>query len=189
MNKNKLKLIIAYFSIIRFIPHLVCLMFSNNKIILEEDAKFWIKCLGLKLSGLISILYLLRYYKEFRSLFYYRIPYSKAFKMFANPIPNLYICCDSIGKGLFLQHGFATILTAKSIGEYCWINQQVTLGWAGKGVPVVGSHVRIGAGAIIIGSITVGNNSIIGAGSVVVKDVPENSTIVGSAAKVIKIKE
>jgi serine O-acetyltransferase len=94
-------------------------MFSNNKIILEEDAKFWIKCLGLKLSGLISILYLLRYYKEFRSLFYYRIPYSKAFKMFANPIPNLYICCDSIGKGLFLQHGFATILTAKSIGEYC----------------------------------------------------------------------
>lgn len=70
-----------------------------------------------------------------------------------------------------------------------WINQQVTLCWAGKGVPVVESHVRIGAGAIIIGSITVGNNSIIGAGSVVVKDVPENSTIVGSAAKVIKIKE
>jgi serine acetyltransferase len=63
------------------------------------------------------------------------------------------------------------------------------LGWAGKGVLVVGSHVRIGAGAIIIGSITVGNNSIIGAGSVVVKDVPENSTIVGPAAKVIKIKE
>ena len=47
----------------------------------------------------------------------------------------------------------------------------------------------IGAGAIVIGGITVGNNVIIGAGSVVVKDIPDNATVVGNPARVIRVRE
>ena len=52
--------------------------------------------------------------------------------------------------------------------------------------PVLGNNVYIGAGAKIIGGITIGNNVKIGAGSVVVKNVPDNCTVVGNPARIIK---
>ncbi len=52
--------------------------------------------------------------------------------------------------------------------------------------PVIGSNVKICAGAIIVGGITVGDNAIIGAGSVVVKDVPNNEVWAGNPAHFIK---
>lgn len=78
------------------------------------------------------------------------------------------------------------------IGKRCWILQNVTLGSAMvKGVvgpmdnPVVGDDVVIGAGAVVVGAITVGNEAKIGANAVVLKDVPAGHLAVGVPARVI----
>lgn len=99
---------------------------------------------------------------------------------------TLVIGSGSIGGGLYIQHGFATIIAAKSVGEECWINQQVTIGFEQDRQPVIGNHVRICAGAIIVGDVTVGDNSIIAAGAVVTKDVPAGEIWGGCPAKFIK---
>lgn len=71
------------------------------------------------------------------------------------------------------------------MGENCWINQKVTLGYRGNHCPIIGNNVRIGVGAIIIGDVCIGDNVNIGAGAVVVKDVPSNTTVVAQSVRYI----
>ena len=80
------------------------------------------------------------------------------------------------------------MISAKSIGDYCWINQQVTIGYTSKGNPTIGSNVKICAGSIVVGDITVGDNSVVGAGAIVVDDVPANSIVCSPKARVVKTK-
>jgi len=102
---------------------------------------------------------------------------------------NLYIRTPKIGKGLFIQHGYSTGISAKSIGEYCWINQQVVIGYSSKtDAPVIGNNVKILAGARVIGGITIGDNSIIGAGTTVVRDVPPCTTVVSASVRMFPAK-
>jgi serine O-acetyltransferase len=102
--------------------------------------------------------------------------------------PTLFITTSDIGEGLFIQHGFATIISAERIGKNCWINQQVTIGYSNKtDCPVIGDNVFIHAGAKVIGGITLGNNVIVGANSVVVKNVPDNAVVVGNPARIVKL--
>jgi serine O-acetyltransferase len=144
-------------------------------------------------SGRFSAL--IRIHPEFRSLFYYRV--RKAGGSFARalcricaalrpPMRDLYLLAPEIGPGLFIQHGFSTIVTAERIGRDCWINQQVTIGYTGAGRPVIGNNVTIHAGAKVIGKITVGDNVVIGANAVVLKDVPADCTVVGVPAYIVK---
>jgi serine O-acetyltransferase len=96
------------------------------------------------------------------------------------------------GKGIFLDHatGFVVGETA-SIGDNVSMLHGVTLGGTGKESgdrhPKVGSGVVIGAGAKILGNITVGDHARIAAGSVVLKDVPAHATMAGVPAKVVRI--
>ena len=125
--------------------------------------------------------------KEFRSLFYYRCSCARVFSLLAPPSQDLYIDTRRIGPGLFLQHCFSTIIVADSIGENCWINQQVTIGYSkDERAPIIGDNVNINAGAKVIGSIRIGNNVKIGANAVVVKDVPDNCTVVGVPAYIVR---
>ena len=73
------------------------------------------------------------------------------------------------------------------IGPNCLIFQQVTLGWrAGhKGLPQIGAHVDIGAGARILGPVTIGDHAVIGANAVVLCDVPAGASARGVPARVI----
>lgn len=90
-----------------------------------------------------------------------------------------------LGGGLLLPHPNGIVIAPKAkVGINCLIFQQVTLGSRGEGAPVVGDHVDIGAGAKILGFITLGDNVKVGANSVVIKDVPANKTAVGIPAKV-----
>jgi serine O-acetyltransferase len=92
----------------------------------------------------------------------------------------------AIGKGLFIQHGFSTIVMA-DIGDNCWINQQVTIGHKNKsGRPKLGNNVRITAGAKVLGNIQIGDNVTVGANAVVVRDVPANCVVVGIPARIIQ---
>lgn len=92
-----------------------------------------------------------------------------------------------IGSGLLFVHGDATYINAAKIGKNCYINQCVTIGVIGNDAPVLGDNVRVATGAIVLGNITIGDNVDIGAGSVVVKSVPNNCTIVGNPARIVKL--
>jgi serine O-acetyltransferase len=95
-----------------------------------------------------------------------------------------------IGKGFFIDHGMGVVIGETSeIGWNVTIYHGVTLGGTsftkGKRHPTIGNNVTIGAGAKILGPLTVGDNSKVGANSVVIRDVPPNSTVVGIPGSVV----
>ncbi len=99
-----------------------------------------------------------------------------------------------LGRRVFIDHATGVVIgETAEVGDNVLIYQQVTLGGvsnhSGKRHPTVEDGVVIGAGAKILGNITIGRCSKIGANSVVVKSVPENATAVGIPARVIKAKE
>ena len=128
-------------------------------------------------------------FAEFRSVFYFRMGrYTKLIKwLFPKPEIHLNFDCQSknVGGGIFIQHGYCTDISVRSIGDNCWINQKVTFGYKGDGCPTIGNNVRVGVGAIIIGDVHIGDNVNIGAGAVVVKDVPNNTTVVSQPVRYI----
>jgi len=96
-----------------------------------------------------------------------------------------------IGTGFFIDHGMGVVIgETAEIGDYVTLFQGVTLGGTGKERgkrhPTLGNHVVVGAGAKILGGITIGDNVKIGANSVVLKNVPPNSTVIGVPGRVIK---
>ena len=97
-----------------------------------------------------------------------------------------------IGGGLFLPHTVGTVIGAERIGDNCTIMQGVTLGTSEPDMgftvserPVIGNDVLIGAGAKVIGRITVGDHAKIGANAVVLRDVPAHAVAVGVPATIV----
>ena len=95
-----------------------------------------------------------------------------------------------IGEGLFIDHGMGVVIgETAEIGDNCSLTQGVTLGGTSnrreKRHPTLGNNVAVGAGAKLIGAITIGDYARIGAGSVVVTNVPPYATVVGVPGKVV----
>ena len=95
-----------------------------------------------------------------------------------------------LGKGTRLAYGGIGVVLHKRtvMGKNCVIGTNVTVGGRSGHyeVPVIGDNVFIATGTKVLGPITVGDNVVIGANAVVIKDVPDNCTVVGSPAKIIK---
>lgn len=94
----------------------------------------------------------------------------------------------TIGKNFFIDHGTGVVIGETTIiGDNVMLYHGVTLGGTeniqGKRHPTILNNCLIGAGAKVLGNITIGENSKIGAGSVVTKDVPNNSIVVGIPGK------
>ena len=92
-----------------------------------------------------------------------------------------------IGKNFFIDHGMGVVIGETSvIGDNVTMYHGVTLGGTsqnkGKRHPTIEDNVIIGAGALVLGPITVGENAKVGANATVVKDVKANTTVVGVAA-------
>ena len=96
----------------------------------------------------------------------------------------------TIGQGLFIDHATGVVIGETAvIGDDVSIYHGVTLGGLtlskGKRHPTVGDRVMIGAGAKLLGPLSVGHDSRIGANAVVVHDVPANSVIVGVPGRLL----
>jgi serine O-acetyltransferase len=90
-----------------------------------------------------------------------------------------------IGGGLLLPHPNGVVIHPDAVvGPNCLIFQQVTLGVGKQGAPRISGHVDIGAGAKILGAVSVGEHSKIGANAVVLNDVPPFATAVGIPARI-----
>ena len=127
--------------------------------------------------------------RVFRNLFYYRMgEYVSVFiKWLLPPEPTLHIWCPSIGEGAHFEHNYATYLNAESIGRNFYCLQTVTIGNNSQGQrPTIGDSVSIYTGATVFGNIRIGNHVTIGAGCVVFKDVPDNCTVVGNPAMIVR---
>jgi serine O-acetyltransferase len=98
-----------------------------------------------------------------------------------------------IGKGFYIGHFGNIIIHPDTVmGERCSISQGVTIGVLGgerDGVPRLGNDVYIGAGAKILGPVTIGDGAIVGANAVVLEDVPPGATAVGVPARIIQRKQ
>lgn len=97
------------------------------------------------------------------------------------------------GRRLFLDHGMGIVIgETAELGDDVSIYQGVTLGgtsWTQtKRHPTIGNNVIIGAGAKVIGAITLADNVRVGSNAVVVKDVPANTTVVGIPAQPVAPK-
>jgi serine O-acetyltransferase len=97
----------------------------------------------------------------------------------------------TIGHRVFIDHGMGVVIGETAvIGDDCTLYHGVTLGgtsWnKGKRHPTLKQGVVIGAGAKVLGPITIGKNAKIGSNAVVVKDVPENATAVGIPARILE---
>lgn len=186
--------------ILRAAPHIFLLNTSTARPIIEKDIEKWIEehqfTEYVNRPKWRALVWLLWRFPEFRNLFYYRIAKEahlmariilEIAKLFYKRMDTLYIYSESIGEGLFIQHGFSSIIGAEVIGKNCWINQEVTLGYVGEsGLPILEDNVHITAGAKVLGGVTIGENSIVGANAVVVKNVPPNCTVVGIPAYIIR---
>ena len=100
----------------------------------------------------------------------------------------------TIGEALFIDHGMGVVIgETTEIGDNCHLYQGVTLGGTStkheKRHPTLKDDVSVGAGAKLIGAITVGDHASIGAGSVVVTNVPDNATVVGVPGHVVSYRD
>ncbi len=144
-------------------------------------------------------------YAGFHALLFYRfahwlwkrrIPFiPRALSQFARFLTGIEIHPGAtIGSGLFIDHGMGVVIgETTEIGNNVTLFQGVTLGGTGKQRgkrhPTLGSHVVVGAGAKVLGPITIGDYVKIGANSVVLQEVPDHSTVVGIPGRIVRIKD
>lgn len=177
----------------------LCVLCSPQRHLIEMDIKRWREIDGTNMSFFESLNWYMTYKKEFRNLIQHRFKHPAYTPMcllhyfiariFWKPMESLYIYTKDIGGGLYIQHGFSTIITARKIGENCRIYQQVTIGYKGDFSPVLEDNVSVTCGAKVLGDVTMHSGSLAAAGAVVVKDVPENAIVGGVPAKIIGYKD
>ena len=106
------------------------------------------------------------------------------------------ICCNCIiGRGAEFGPGFVLIHSTGVVingcvrgGEHVYLEHQVTIGAEQRQSPVLGDRIFVGAGAKIIGAVSIGDDCRIGANAVVVHDIPSGATAVGIPARVIRVR-
>lgn len=196
---NSSKKLLAIINYPRTLPVYLCALCSPQRRLIEMDVTRWREIDQTNFNFFQSLNWYMTYKKEFRNLIQHRFkhpshsPVSLVHYIIARilwkPMESLYIYTKDIGGGLYIQHGFATIISAKKIGENCRIYQQVTIGYKGEFSPVLEDNVSVTCGAKVLGDVTMHANSLAAAGAVVVKDVPPNAIVAGVPAKIIGYKD
>lgn len=197
MGKHmNLKWMRTYLNIWRIVPVYFFSQHCKHTEKINADLAIWIRdrepidCE----SHMLALGYYLTNYKELRNIVLNRLRRNLGKYIIARilfpPMDTLYIHTPSenIG-GVFIRHGFATIIVADEIGENCCVFQQVTVGYNKGEKPRIGNDVTVYAGAIIAGGIEIKNGAAIGAGAVVMHDVSSGDVVVGCPARSIRNKK
>jgi serine O-acetyltransferase len=97
----------------------------------------------------------------------------------------------TIGRRFFIDHGMGVVIgETAEIGDDCTLYHGVTLGgtsWdKGKRHPTLKDNVVVGAGAKVLGPITINSGARIGSNAVITHDVPENGTVVGVPGRLVR---
>lgn len=170
------------------------ILYLNNKRVIDEDIKRYLQYTPFERPGALSLCYLLLFYKPYRSVFVLRTVakgWKRVLKPFVKkPLPSIELFGD-YGGGVLVLHKMGCVCLAQSVGDNFTISQGVTVGKGhmnseGRILPVIGNNVWISTNAVVFGGITIGDNVTIGAGTVLNKSVPDNCTVVGNPARIIK---
>lgn len=166
---------------------------SDQQEVIDADVRRWLEVFQAT-EGEHSLHSLLYAFKEFRAVFYYRLSrgnptgalLARVLQRIWKPVASLDLATPEIGPGLFVAHGHSTTLAAERIGANCYVHQGVTIGWdyRSERAPIIEDDVFIGAGAVIVGAITIGRGARIGSNAVVLSDVPAGATAAGVPARV-----
>lgn len=185
---KKIKKLIVYLNIIRFLPHICLYRLSKNRSLILEDLDAYKKEYKITGGNIYSLLHFLFHNKSFRVLFYYRIGDAKFLISFlAKGISNFTISKGAkIDTGILFFHSYSTIINAYAVGKNCRILHNVTLGFKNGKAPTILNNVEIFPNAVIVGGITIGNNCVIGPGAVVIKSIPDNCVVVGNPSYILK---
>ena len=127
--------------------------------------------------------------RQYLEIFYLRFgKLARLFRLWAGSYPMVVAVAPSnFGGGVYLDHPHGTHLNARKIGKNFKCKHNVTIGNNSGGGPVIGDNVFVGVGACVLGDITIGNNVKIGANCVVLHSVPDNATVVGNPAILVKL--
>lgn len=168
-------------------------MRSSSAEAVYEDVDWWAECIDddelRSLDPFEKFAYFTGALPEFRTLVHYRLresplPLRLVMRGLYRQPSHMILAADSIGPGFFIQHGHGALVGAKTIGRHCWINQHVTIGYNEKGGhPTLGDNVRVAAGAIVLGGITLHDGATIGPNAVVTRDVGPGQIMVGPLAR------
>lgn len=123
------------------------------------------------------------------------IPFRLAYRIVVDWIMGVDIPTKvQVGRRLVLYHSMALVINESVvIGDDCVLRHSVTIGnkMTENGEsrpPIIGNRVEIGAGAVILGDVTIGDDSKIGAGTIITKSVKPNSIMVGNPGRDIRIR-
>jgi serine O-acetyltransferase len=173
---------------------------------LKRDAE----CLLRGHSGRLKTLRVMLTNRGMQAILLYRIAHTcwkrgiPAVPMFLSRLAQLFCAIDishkaRLGPGIVIVHGFGVVIGSDvEIAGDCCIFHGVTLGDRGSewvnsdrtdGHPRIGREVMFGAGAKVLGPITIGDNCVIGANAVVLIDIPSNSVAAGVPAKVVGVRK
>lgn len=145
----------------------------------REDTKYFINE-----GGFFRILYKR---PEYISVLYSRLQKSGRIISIIGPKYPFKMSSKVIEGGIYIDHPHYTHLNAEKIGKNFKTKHNVTIGNNHGGIPTIGDNVFVGVGAVVIGKISIGNNVKIGANAVVIKDIPDNATVIGNPAFIIKL--
>ena len=121
-----------------------------------------------------------------------RKPFSllyKTLKLLSEIVTHVELPCETkVGRRLVIEHAFDIVVSGDAVlGDDVVLRNGVTIGLRHLGIrgsPVIGNRVDIGAGAKLLGPITIGDDVAIGANAVVLTDVPSGSIAVGVPARI-----
>lgn len=191
----RIKQIVSFFLIwINIIP-IIVYFFAKKEI--DEDISRILKYIPFTKSNVFSLNYALIFLHPFRSVFKYRLSQRGIlFRVigifFIRTLKSIELS-GKIGGGMLIFHNMGCVVAPYSAGKNLTVAQGVTIG-AGKinellgGIssPIIGENVWICPNAVVFGGIKIGNNVKIGAGCVVNKSIPDDCTVVGNPARIVK---